>query len=100
MRGGVIESARSAAEQIAAKEMPDEEKKEILKQEDQLDEDEVKAVTGGDGCFCFGGGGGEADRESKTCVCVAGGGGEYNDKGAADNNIRCRCACPFLGAGV
>ena len=100
MRGGVVESARTAAEQITAKETSDEEKKEILEREKQLDEDEVEAVTGGGECACFLGGGGPGDELNKTCVCVAGGGGEYSDKAVEHGYSRARCACPAIGGGV
>ena len=101
MRGGVVESARSAAEQIAAKEMSDEAKKEVLDKADTLDENEAEAVAGGDECFCILGGGGLEDERCLTCACVAGGGGEWRNRiWNGKYWEKARCACPFIGAGV
>ncbi len=79
--------------------MAEEEKKEVLGQEKDMDANELDAVAGGGSCGCVLGGGGAADEWSKACVCVAGGGGEYTDEGASYWG-KCRCACPLVGGGT
>ena len=79
--------------------MSEEEKKEVLGQEKDLNPDELDEVAGGEACGCFMGGGGTASGTSLTCVCVMGGGGEYNEEGEKWNGKKCRCACPIAGVG-
>ena len=73
--------------------MSDENKQEVLAQENTLEEAELDAVSGGDVCVCPAAGGGTADSKSKACACVLGGGGEFKD-GA------CRCFCVLAGGGA
>ena len=80
--------------------MSEEQKKEVLDQEKNLNVDELDAVAGGDTCACFLGGGGHPSENSLACACVGGGGGEYNEKGEQENGKKCRCACPVAGLGV
>lgn len=55
----------------------------------ELSDDEMDAVAGGDKCFCAVGGGGTGDSNDKTCACVLGGGGDAKNKDG-------RCVC-FMG---
>ncbi len=63
----------------------------------ELDDDELMAVSGGGpqdpSCACPLAGGGQANDDSKACGCVLGGGGANRDGST-------RCACPFIGFGV
>ena len=78
----------------------EQEKKEILAQEKELDTSELDEVSGGlkaDGnCFCLVGGGGNMDPShgGKTCACVAGGAGM-----ADDFATYARCVCAIAGEG-
>ena len=60
----------------------------------ELDDDDLDAVSGGGdvSCACAMGGGGTKDSNDKTCACVLAGGG-YDKKG------RERCVCGFAGYG-
>ncbi len=79
--------------------MSEEEKKEVLDQEKDLNADELDAVAGGAQCDCVYGGGGPSGYGEKTCACVMGGGGEYTEEGAKEKGIKCRCACVLYGHG-
>ena len=81
--------------------MEAERKRVILAQgSEQLSDDEMNAVTGGDYCFCFAGGGGvyrsgkDASGNSAadlTCGCVGYGVGDQKHDGS-NNTTRCECA--------
>ena len=73
--------------------MSDEKKREVLAQENTLEEAELDAVSGGGDCGCAVAGGGTADPKSKACACVVGGGGAFKDG-------VCRCICGAGGYGV
>ncbi len=81
--------------------MSEEEKKEVLGQEKDLNPDELDAVAGGKFCYCAFGGGGEADPvcAEETCACVMGGGGEYSDVVEELEGKKTRCACVGFGYG-
>ena len=61
----------------------------------ELDDDDLDTVAGGDGkvsCACAMGGGGTKDENDKTCACVMAGAG-YSKNGID------RCVCDFAGYG-
>lgn len=58
----------------------------------ELDDDELDAVAGGDRCTCYFGGGGSSGGVSKTCACVAGG---YGEMSGGEK----RCECFLAGTG-
>ncbi len=61
----------------------------------ELDDDDLDTVAGGDGkvsCACAMGGGGTKDTYDKVCVCVMAGAG-YSKNGID------RCVCDFAGLG-
>ena len=58
----------------------------------ELNDDELDAVAGGDGCGCVIGGGGSANEKDKTCACIVAGAGEHT-------NGSTRCGCAFYGSG-
>ena len=62
------------------------------KPQNELSDDELDAVAGGDACYCVGGGGGSANDSNKTCACIAGGGGQWQDGST-------RCICVGGGGG-
>lgn len=67
--------------------------------QEELGDDELDAVAGGDECFCLAGGGGTANSKNEgTCACVLGGGGEYAGS-ARDQEGAPRCVCIFGGTG-
>lgn len=66
---------------------------DFRKPAEELSDDELDAVAGGNvNCVCAMGGGGSKDKNDKTCACVLAGGG-FDKKG------RERCACGFAGYG-
>ena len=81
--------------------MSEEEKKEVLDQEKDLNADELDEVAGGKWCSCVWGGGGTGNDGSgeKTCACVMGGGGEYSDVSREIDGKKTRCACVGFGYG-
>ena len=60
----------------------------------ELDDDELKTVSGGSdvNCVCAMGGGGTKDDNDKTCACVLAGVGYTDEKSE-------RCLCGFAGYG-
>ena len=79
--------------------MSEEEKKEVLDQEKDLNADELDEAAGGLWCSCSIGGGGKGDYAEKTCACVMGGGGEYTEYGEWLFGKKTRCACVGYGYG-
>ena len=80
-------------------------------QANELDEDELDAVAGGEycggvgevdeivSCFCsVGGGGTKKDANDKTCACVLYGQGDNKNDGSGDSKRR--CFCPVVGSGL
>ena len=70
---------------------------------EELDDKELEAISGGEGkgcwtnggserCFCFVGGGGTANEYDQTCACVSYGGG-------SSKSGRLACACYMAGSG-
>ena len=61
---------------------------------EELSDDELDTVAGGEriNCSCMMGGGGSGDSNDKTCACVAVGLGYRKDG-------RDRCVCPLYGIG-
>lgn len=78
-----------------AKELGFELTDEDFAEKNELNDDELDAVTGGAECGCLLGGGGKAGGkwDNKVCVCVTGGGGQTGDG-------TCRCACTVAGWGA
>ena len=80
-------------------------------QANELDEDELDAVAGGEycggvgevdgivSCACsVGGGGTKKDANDKTCACVLYGQGDNKNDGSGDPKRR--CFCPVVGSGL
>ena len=65
-------------------------------QAEELNDDDLETVTGGQTCGCALIGGGVANTNAEeSCACVAGGGGEISDLAGGG----CRCACVAGGYG-
>ena len=67
---------------------------DFAKPAEELKDDELEAISGGDdvSCACALGGGGTKDSNDKTCACVLAGAG-YSKRGWE------RCVCGFAGYG-
>ncbi len=85
---------------------------------DEIDEEELAAVSGGGKCYCFAGGGGSADpceghlcasnqysyvEQGKSCFCIGSGSGEYDKYRKGDTWNPWvhweRCSCVIYGSG-
>ena len=96
---------------VAAKELGVELTDADFVQVNELDDDELAAVAGGEycggvgevngivSCVCsVGGGGTKKDDNDKTCACVLYGQGNNKNDGSGDPKRR--CFCPVVGSGL